>query len=250
MPSRKARGSRLQALLLLTFSVMDWLARLGPLGFILLGLADNSVVPLPGSMDVLVILFTAHKRQLWPYYAIMATIGAVVGGYVTYRLAEKGGEETLEKKVGKPQAEKVYKRFEKRGFITVFIGSILPPPFPMVPFLMAAGVLQYPRKKFLSALAAGRGVRYFAIAWVGHVYGKEIIGGLSQYYQPVLYALLSLAALGAICALIYFKWYRPKVRREEKRLGEKVEEFPIPGKRHHEPRSAKGGGKKPDRNTA
>src|SRR5215471_9724944 len=30
-----------------------WLLRLGGLGLILLGIADNSVIPLPGSMDVL-----------------------------------------------------------------------------------------------------------------------------------------------------------------------------------------------------
>ena len=35
------------------------------------------------------------------------------GGYVTYRLAEKGGQETLEQKVGKPRAGKLYQRFEK-----------------------------------------------------------------------------------------------------------------------------------------
>jgi membrane protein DedA with SNARE-associated domain len=167
----------------------------------------------------------------------MATVGAVLGGYLTYRLAEKGGEETLEKKVGKQRVQKVYKRFEKRGFITVFIGAILPPPFPIVPFLMAAGVLQYPRRKFLSALTAGRGVRYFTVAWVGHVYGSAIIGWLSQYYRPVLYALLGLAALGGIAALLYFKWYRPKVQRQERQRGEKVEEFPVPG------RKPKGSGK-------
>jgi membrane protein YqaA with SNARE-associated domain len=142
---------------LLVNPVWTWLHRLGGPGLILLGLADNSLIPLPGSVDVFVILLAAHRREWWPYYAFMATVGAVIGGYLTYRLAEKGGEETLERRVGKQQAQKVYKRFAKRGFITVFIGSILPPPFPMVPFLMAAGVLQYPRQKFLSALSAGRG---------------------------------------------------------------------------------------------
>jgi membrane protein YqaA with SNARE-associated domain len=216
---------------LLVNPVWTWLHRLGGPGLILLGLADNSLVPLPGSVDALVILLSAHQRAWWPYYALMATVGGVLGGYITYRLAEKGGEETLEKKFGKQRAEKVYKRFEKRGFITVVIGSILPPPFPIVPFLMAAGVLQYPRKKFLAALSAGRGARYFAVAWVGHTYGDAIIGWLSQYYKPVLYGLIGLAVLGAIAALVYFKWYRPKVQRQEKQRGEKVEEFPVPGKR-------------------
>src|SRR5512146_1164312 len=140
---------------LLVNPVWTWLHRLGGPGLILLGLADNSLIPLPGSVDGFVILLSAHRREWWPYYAFMATVGEVIGGYLTDGLAEKGGEETLEKKVGKPRAQKVYKRFAKRGFITVFIGSILPPPFPMVPFLMAAGGLQYRRTKCRAALSAG-----------------------------------------------------------------------------------------------
>ncbi len=196
-------------------AVWNWIHRLGGPGLVLLGLVDNSVIPLPGSMDVFTILLSAHNRPWWPYYAFMATLGAVLGGYVTYRLAEKGGEETLEKKIGKSKAEKVYKKFEKQGGFWVFIGSILPPPFPIVPFLTAAGVMQYPKKKFVAVLAAGRGVRYFAIAYVGHIYGKEIIGGLSQYYRPVLYSIIGLAVLAAIGALVFFKWYLPRRKKRD-----------------------------------
>ncbi len=214
--------------------VWNWLHRLGGVGLILLGIADNSVVPLPGSMDVFTILLSAHNRDWWPYYAFMATVGSVIGGYLTYRLAEKGGEETLERKIGKRRAQGVYKRFDKRGSFWVFLGAVLPPPAPIVPFLMAAGVLHYPKKKFVASLAGGRGVRYFAVAYVGHIYGRAIINFLSQYYQPVLYGLLGLAALGGIAALLYFKFYRPKRRREEEERGEPVEEFPIPGRGNQE----------------
>ena|SRR5437868_6300742 len=218
--------------LLLVFinPVWTWIHRLGGPGLILLGIADNSLIPLPGSMDAFVILLTAHRPHWWPYYAFMATVGAVLGGYLTYRLAEKGGEETLEKKIGKRRAQKVYNKFEQHGFTTVVVGAVLPPPFPIVPVLMAAGVLQYPRKKFLSALAAGRGARFFAVAFVAHIYGDKIIGFFSKYYQPVLYALIALAVAGGVAALLYFKWYRPKIRRQQKQRGEPVEEFPIPGR--------------------
>lgn len=194
--------------------VWKWIHRLGGFGLILLGLADNSVVPLPGSMDVFTILLSAHNRDWWPYYGAMATIGAVIGGYVTYGLARKGEKELLEKKFGKKRAEGVYKKFEKHGFLWVFLGSILPPPFPIVPFLMAAGALQYPKKKFVTALATGRGVRFFAAAYVGHIYGKAIINFLSQYYKPVLYSLIALGVAGGVGALVYFKWYRPKKKAE------------------------------------
>ena len=37
----------------------------------------------------------ARSAELWFYYAVMATLGSVLGGFVTYRLARKGGKESL-----------------------------------------------------------------------------------------------------------------------------------------------------------
>jgi len=123
---------------------------------------------------------------------------------------EKGRQGRTGKKIGKKRAEKVYKKFEKGGFSTIAVGSVIPPPFPLVPVLMAAGVMQYPKKKFIAALATGRGVRFFAIAFLGRTYGTAIVGWLGRYYKPFLYVLIVLGVLGGLGALAYFKWYRPR----------------------------------------
>lgn len=205
-----------------------WFRSMGGPGLILLGILDNSLVPLPGSMDALVILLAAYQRDLWPYYGFMATIGAVLGGFLTFRLGEKGEEKALERKIGRARAAKMYQRFRKRGFFTLVISSILPPPFPMAPVLVAAGAMHYPRKKFFTSVGLGRAIRYMGLAYLGHIYGKAIITSLSSYYEPVLYTFIGLGVLAAIGALLYFKWYRPKRQREERARGEKVEEFPWP----------------------
>jgi membrane protein YqaA with SNARE-associated domain len=223
---------RYLSLFILPGLIWKWLHRLGGPGLILLGIADNTpLISSPaGSVDVFVILLSAHRPEWWAYYAFMATVGEVVGGYLTYRLSKKGGQQTLERKVGKPRAEKIYKLFEKRGFVAVFAGSILPPPFPFTPVLMAAGIMQYPRQKFFSALTAGRALRFFAVAYFGRIYGKRMINFFSRYYRPLLYILIVLAVMAGICAAVYFKWYRPRAQREERERGEKVEEFPLPGR--------------------
>lgn len=210
--------------------------RLGGPGLILLGIVDNTpFISTPaGGVEIFIILLAAHRHEFWAYYAFMATVGEVLGGYLTYRLTEKGGQHTLEKKVGKPRAEKIYKRFEKRGFISVFTGAILPPPFPFTPVLMAAGIMQYPRKKFFSALSAGRAVRYFAVAYLGRVYGRRMIGFFSHYYHPVLYILIALAVAAGIGTLVYFKWYRPRAQREERERGKPVDKFPVPGRQQRD----------------
>src|SRR5579863_2495491 len=90
--------------LLLAVSTWVRLRRLGGLGLVLLGVADNSVIPLTGSMDVLTIWLSARHREPWPYYALMATLGAVIGGYITYALARQGGKEAMERKLTEKRA--------------------------------------------------------------------------------------------------------------------------------------------------
>jgi len=191
-----------------------WLYRLGGLGMIIVALIDNSFIPLPGSLDVFTILLSSGNHTLWPYYVIMATLGSVLGAYLTYRIGQKGGKETLEKKIGHQRADKVYKKFENAGFSTVLVGVLLPPPFPVFPLLLAAGILQYPTKKFLGAIAVGRGVRFTVDAFLGIYFGRAIIRFFSHYYKPALYTLITLAVIGGIGALIYYKHWKSKKQQQ------------------------------------
>src|SRR5258707_5244959 len=193
--------------LIFTISWLAWLERLGGLGLILLGLADNSIVPLPGSMDAATIVFAAQQKTWWWYYATMATIGALVGGYTTYALGRQGGKEALEKKLPREKADRVYRTFEKYGFWTLFVPALLPPPVPFTPFLIAARALNYPKKKFLAAVGVARAVRYFALAYLGSSYSKQIFGFLRAYYQPILWTVVVLAVIGGVIN-VSFVWPR------------------------------------------
>jgi membrane protein YqaA with SNARE-associated domain len=186
-------------------SALRWLIHLGGPGLILLGLADNSLIPLPGSTDVVTILLAAHHRTLWVYYALMATAGAVLGGYLTYRMARKGGKETLEKRFSKKKTDKIYAIFSRWGFAAVAIPAMLPPPFPIVPMLLAAGAMQYSTGKFLTALAVGRGIRYTILAYLGFHYGRHIVRLFALYYWPVLIILTAFSVLGALFGLFEYK---------------------------------------------
>jgi len=193
--------------LLILLSIGSWLERLGGVGLILLGLADNSVVPMPGSMDALTIVLSAHQKSWWPYYAIMATIGGIVGAYVTYGLGFKSGEQALEKKLPKKKAERIYKLFKKYGFWSLFVPALLPPPVPYSPFLIVAGALKYPKRYFLVAVGLARAIRYSLLAWLGSMYSKQIFGFFHNYYRPMLWTVVALAVIGGLAAL-YWTWKR------------------------------------------
>jgi membrane protein YqaA with SNARE-associated domain len=211
----------LSAVMLAT--IPGWLRHLRGLGLLVLGLADNSVIPLPGSMDVLTIWLAAGQPKFWLYYAAMATVGAVIGGYMTYNLGRKGGKEAFEKRVQKRTATKVYKQFEQWGFWAIAVPAMIPPPFPIVPFLLAAGAMQYSHKKFLGALTVGRGIRFLVVAGLGALYGNQIVSFFSKYYLPALLILVGLAVVTGSYALYkYLQSREPKPRRATRRTAKKV----------------------------
>jgi membrane protein YqaA with SNARE-associated domain len=183
-------------------SFRRWIFHLGGLGFIPLGLLDSSVIPLPGSMDVLTLVLSARKPELWFYYALMATAGSVMGGFITYRLARKGGKETLERKFPARKLEKVYKIFGRWGFGAIAVVAVLPPPAPMVIFMLAAGAMQYSVKKFLLALTLGRTIRYSLLAFLAARYGRYVMTLFSRHAHAVLIVVVVLI-VAAVAALIF-----------------------------------------------
>jgi membrane protein YqaA with SNARE-associated domain len=197
----------------LEHSMRRWLVHLGALGFIPLGLIDSSIIPLPGSMDVLTIILAARSPELWFYYAVMATIGSVLGGFVTYRLARKGGEKSLEKRLSAKSMKRVITLFERWGFAAIAIPALLPPPMPLVPFLLAAGAMHYSVKKFLAAMALGRIVRYMILAYLAARYGRKMLPFLLQHGHPVLATVVGLVVTGL---LVYFVFREIKRKKRAK----------------------------------
>jgi membrane protein YqaA with SNARE-associated domain len=199
-------------------TLRHWLVQLGGVGLIPLGILDNSPVPLPGSMDIATIFLTARDTHLWLYYALMATAGSVAGGFVTYRLARRGGKEALEHRSSHGYMRKVCEIFEKWGFAAVAIPALLPPPVPMTPFVVAAGAMQYSLKKFLTALTLARLVRYIVLASLAAHYGRQIINLIS--HNLLLAGIVIALLLGAAVALALII-RGGRARRGSQKKGEK-----------------------------
>jgi membrane protein YqaA with SNARE-associated domain len=191
--------------------VRRWLFHLGGLGLIPLGLLDSSVIPVPGTMDVATIVLSARQEQFWLYYALMATAGSVIGGFVTYRLARKGGKEALERRFSRRTVDKVCKIFGRWGFGAIAIPALLPPPVPMVPFLFAAGAMQYPVRKFLAALTLGRISRYVILAYLAASYGRQIIAFIAEHGHPVIVGVI--VVLIATAAVVFYFWRGSKSKK-------------------------------------
>jgi membrane protein YqaA with SNARE-associated domain len=156
-------------------------------------------------MDIAAVLLAANNKGLWLYYAGMATMGSVLGGYLTYRLARKGGKEALTKRLPRGKSQKVVNTFERWGFAAIAVPALLPPPLPMVPFLIAAGALQYSRGKFLLALSVGRLARYILVCFLAATYGRQLISVFSRHATATIAAGITLAA-ASVVAVLLIRW--------------------------------------------
>jgi membrane protein DedA with SNARE-associated domain len=188
-------------------SALKWLGHWGAAGLFIVGVIDGSFIPIPGGTDLMTALLAGSRRDLWFFYASLSTGGSVVGGYITYHLARKGGKAALEQRIPKEKLSRIDEMFNRWGFGTVVLSAIMPPPFPAVPMVAGAGALNYPAKKFILALLVGRFARFTLLAYLSSLYGRKVIHWLSSMHMSYQWVFIVIALLTGAGAGIWL-WVR------------------------------------------
>jgi membrane protein YqaA with SNARE-associated domain len=168
-----ARGKR---------ATMHWLISLGWIGLFGVSLLDASPIPLPipGTADLILLVLIAHKAS--PFLLVpLAVGGSVIGAYLTWSAGKKGGEEALRRYVPQRHYARITRWTKSHGAIAVALAAALPPPVPLLPFLLAAGALAVPRARFLISFTAARTVRYSIVTWLAVIYGRRMVHWWNQY---------------------------------------------------------------------
>jgi membrane protein YqaA with SNARE-associated domain len=179
----------------------QWLTHLGALGLFFVAVVDSSVIPLPlpGSTDLLLLLLVAHSGNPW-ILALCAISGSILGGYTTWHIGRRGGEEALRNYVPARLLVRVVGWVERHRILAVFLPALLPPPIPLLPFALASGALGVSRRRFLLVFGAARSLRYSFIAWLGVAYGRGIVhlwsASLQKWSMPLLGVFATLLLAG------------------------------------------------------
>lgn len=180
-----------------------WVIHLGMPGLFLAAVLDASVIPLPvpGTTDLFLLWLVSHKGNPLALTAI-AVSGSVFGGYSTWHIGKKGGETALERWVPKKYLQRIVGWVKRNPSLSVFVPSILPPPVPLSPFLLASGALGVTHKSFLVSFSAARALRYSLVAWLAVRYGRHIVrlweGTLAKWSAPILWTFAAITVAG-IC---------------------------------------------------
>jgi membrane protein YqaA with SNARE-associated domain len=173
----------------------------GALGLFCLAVLDGTPLPTFAGPDILLVILVVSRRNPWYEYAATATAGAIIGAYITFRLAQKAGRVYLESNFGRQRLTKLLKLFDRWGMGILIASSAIPFPLPTSMFFAAAGASNaYRTSTFVIAVAASRGCRYTVIAIIGDLYGRHVIRVLRHPTQYWGWLILVTAAFIALIA--------------------------------------------------
>jgi membrane protein YqaA with SNARE-associated domain len=167
---------------------------LGIPGLFAIALLDSAAIPLVGGPDGIVILLAWQRPAQSPWIVLAAALGSMLGCLILYRIARAGGGMVLAR-IAPKKPEWVKRQVEKNSFLAVFLGVVVPPPFPTKPIILAAGAFRTPLASFTTAVGTGRLIRYSLMAYLGSRFGNQAAQVIRSHYLAVLLSLAGLALL-------------------------------------------------------
>jgi membrane protein YqaA with SNARE-associated domain len=188
-------------------AIRDWASELGGAGLFIVAALDSSFLSFPQVNDLLIIFLSTRTPALMPYYAAMTTAGSLIGCFLLYFFARKGGEVFLRKRFSTARVERGLALYQRHGLLAVVVPSLLPPPTPFKLFVLLAGAAKVSPWKFGAAVAIGRGIRYFGQGYLAVMYGEAAVAMVQAHGRLVG------VGLAAVALAIGVTYYVVKKRR-------------------------------------
>lgn len=183
-------------------TVQNWASELGGVGLFVIAALDSSFLSFPQVNDLLIILLSTTYPSRMPYYAGMTTLGSLVGCFLLYGVARRGGDAFLRRRMQGPFVDRALALYQKYGLLAVIVPAVLPPPVPFKLFVLLAGAAAVSPFRFGIAIAIGRGIRYFGQGYLAVLYGERAADFMKQYGAQIGIAL---AATLVVIAVIFVK---------------------------------------------
>ena len=197
------------------------LRHLGAFGLFALAILDGSPIPTLGGPDLVTVILAARHREPWYFYAAVATVGGMIGSLITYSIARKAGETYLTRKFGERRIHHLFDFIREWGGGAIIVATLLPPPFPATMVFTAAGILGYPTRRYLGAIALGRAIRYGLLAWAAEHYGRHFVRLVRHPERYIGWSILmgGLVILMVATGVLMWRWTRQSTSLEQPRMG-------------------------------
>jgi membrane protein YqaA with SNARE-associated domain len=152
---------------------------------------------LPFGVDALVIFQAARDERLFWIYPLLATAGSMAGAAFTFWIGRRAGEAGLQRLVPARRLSALRRRVREGGAVAMAIPALLPPPFPLTPFILTCGALAVSRWHFFATFGVVRLLRFGAEATLARTYGAGVLRILeSESFRRVVIGFVVVAVIG------------------------------------------------------
>ena len=123
------------------------------------------------------------------------------------------GDVGLKRLIPERRLARLQKRVSDSGAIALALPALLPPPFPLTPFILTCGALSVNRWRFFGTFASVRLLRFGSEALLARVYGRGVLNVLqAEWFQVVVIGFAVIAVVGTIVSGVFF-WKNSRSRR-------------------------------------
>src|SRR3989338_11441909 len=172
-----------------------------PLLFVL-AFAESSFFPIPP--DVLQIALSVSKSKKSFFYALISSIGSVLGGIFGYFIGlflfDTIGLVIINALGYQPQFEIVSNLYKSYAFLAILVAAFTPIPYKV--FTIAAGFWNVGLMPLITASIIGRSARFFLVASLFYFFGPKIKGFIEKYFNWLTVIFLMLL-IGGFIAIKY-----------------------------------------------
>jgi membrane protein YqaA with SNARE-associated domain len=189
----------------LSTGIQEWAAGLGGLGLFIIAALDSSFLSFPQVNDLLIIYLSTTYPARMPYYAGMTVLGSLIGCFALFSVTWRGGEAFLRRRFSEGRVNRALALYQRYGLLAVVIPALLPPPVPLKLFVLLAGAAKVAPWRFGTAIAIGRGIRYFGQGYLAVLYGQRAAEMVRENGTIVGIAL---ALFALIVGVSYYLWQR------------------------------------------
>jgi membrane protein DedA with SNARE-associated domain len=136
-------------------------------------------------------------------YALLATVGSLLGTAVTFWIGSKVGEHGLSRLIKPSRLKRVEQRVNRSAAISVAALAIIPPPFPFTAFVLTSGALHANVWSFFVTLTGVRMLRFAAESALAAHYGRGILFWMqSTTFTVIVGIMIALAVIGTLISAI------------------------------------------------
>lgn len=162
--------------------------------------AESSFFPVPPD-TILVPMSLAKPKSAWTY-ALICTIGSVLGGLLGYAIGaflyETIGKWLIQIYGYGNRVDELRTLYAHWGWAVILLKGFTPVPYKVV--TITSGLLAYSLPLFIFLSVVTRGARFFVIAVLLMRYGESVHALLDKYFGWFLGILAAVTAAGFVIA--------------------------------------------------